>query len=134
MIPTINNILSADIEIETQPSLNYKMIFNKNSIVGTVDELEAMKQVIFKILNTERFQYVIYSQEYGIELQDLFGEPLSFVCAELEDRITEALIQDDRIESVSDFDFSLERKNEVLVTFMVHTIFGDVEAERKVNF
>lgn len=134
MIPTINNILSADIEIETQPSLNYKMIFNKNSIVGTVDELEAMKQVIFKILSTERFQYVIYSQEYGIELQDLFGEPLSFVCAELEDRITDALIQDDRIESVSDFDFSLERKNEVLVTFMVHTIFGDVKAERKVNF
>ena len=134
MIPITNNILSADIEIETQPSLNYKMIFNKNSIVGTVDELEAMKQVIFKILNTERFHYVIYSQEYGIELQDLFGEPLSFVCAELEDRITEALIQDDRIESVSDFDFSLERKNEVLVTFMVHTIFGDVEAERKVNF
>lgn len=134
MIPTTNNILSADIEIETQPSLNYKMVFNKDSIVGTVDELEAMKQVIFKILNTERFQYVIYSQEYGIELQDLFGEPMSFVCAELEDRITEALIQDDRIESVSDFDFSLERKDEVLVTFMVHTIFGDVEAERKVNF
>lgn len=134
MIPTVNNILSAEIEIETQPSLNYRMFFDKDAVIGTVDELEAMKQVIFKILNTERFNYVIYSQNYGIELDDLFGEPLSFVCAELEDRITEALIQDDRIESVSDFDFSSDRKGEVLATFTVHTIFGDIESERKVNF
>lgn len=134
MIPTANNILSADIEIETQPSLNYRMSFDRKSVAGTVDECEAMKQVIFKILNTERFNYVIYSQNYGIELNDLYGEPLSFVCAELEDRITEALIQDDRIESVSDFDFNLVRKGEVLATFTVRTIFGDVAAERKVNF
>lgn len=134
MIPTVNNILSTEIEIETQPSLNYRMFFDKDVVIGTVDDLKAMKQVVFKILNTERFNYVIYSQNYGIELDDLFGEPLSFVCAELIDRITDALVQDDRIESVSNFDFSLERKGEVLVTFTVHTIFGDVESERTVNF
>ncbi len=133
MIPA-NSILSADIEIETQPSLNYKMDFEKAAVTGTVDERAAMKQVIFKILNTERFNYPIYSQNYGIELNDLYGEPLSFVCAELEDRITEALIQDDRIESVSGFDFSSERKGEVLAKFTVHTIFGEIDAERMVNF
>ena len=133
MIPA-NSFLSEDIEIETQPSLNYRMIFDKDSVIGTVDERDAMKQVIFKILNTERFNYYIYSQNFGIELNDLLGEPLSFVCAELEDRITEALIQDDRIESVSDFNFDCPRKGEVLATFTVHTIFGDVTAERKVNF
>ncbi len=134
MIPTVNDILSTEIEIETQPSLNYKMFFDKKNVIGTVDELEAMKQVVFKILNTERFHYLIYSQNYGIELNDLFGEPLSFVCAELEDRITEALVQDDRIESVSDFDFVSEKKGEVLATFTVHTIFGELESERRVNF
>lgn len=134
MIPTVNDILSTEIEIETQPSLNYKMFFDKKSVIGTVDEFEAMKQVVFKILNTERFHYLIYSQNYGIELNDLFGEPLSFVCAELEDRITEALVQDDRIESVSDFEFVSEKKGEVLATFTVHTIFGDLESERRVNF
>ncbi len=133
MIPA-NSFLSEDIEIETQPSLNFRMLFDKDSVIGTVDERDAMKQVIFKILNTERFNYPIYSQNYGIELNDLYGEPLSFVCAELQDRITEALIQDDRIESVSDFNFDYPRKGEVLATFTVHTIFGDVTAERTVNF
>lgn len=134
MIPSVNNILSADIEIETQPSLNYQMLFDSKSVISTVDETEAMKQVIFKILNTERYDYVIYSQNYGIELKDLYGEPLSYVCCELIDRITDALIQDDRIESVSDFDFTTFKKGEVLATFVVHTIFGDVKAERTVDF
>ncbi len=133
MIP-VNSVLSADIEIETQPSLNYKMDLEKGVVIGTVDGREAMKQVIFKILNTERFNYPIYSQNYGIELNDLYGEPLSFVCAELKDRIIDALIQDDRIESVSDFNFDCPQKGEVVVTFIVNTIFGEVEAERKVNF
>lgn len=133
MIPSTNTILSTDIEIEQQPSLNYRMDFERKTIIGTVDGREAMKQVVFKILNTERYDFIIYSWNYGIELKDLYGEPLSFVCAELIDRITEALVQDDRINSVSDFDFTFPKKGEVLVTFTVHTIFGDVQAERAVN-
>ncbi len=133
MIPSKNTILSTDIEIEQQPSLNYKMDFERKVIIGTVDEKEAMKQVVFKILNTERYDFIIYSWNYGIELKDLYGEPLPFVCAELIDRITEALVQDDRINSVTDFDFTFPQKGVVLVTFTVHTIFGDVKAERAVN-
>ncbi len=133
MIPSTNTILSTSIEIEQQPSLNYKMHLDKNIIVGMTDEQEAMKQVIFKILNTERYQYLIYSWDYGIELVDLYGEPTDFVCCELVDRITEALVQDDRINSVDNFDFTFPKKGEILVTFTVHTIFGDIEAERQVT-
>ena len=133
MIPSTNTILNTDIEIEQQPSLNYKMQMIKEIIVGKCDKLEAMKQVVFKILNTERYQYIIYSWNYGIELMDLYGMPLDYVCAELQDRITEALIQDDRINSVSDFDFTFPRKGEILCTFKVHTVFGDIEAERQVT-
>lgn len=134
MIPTTNSILSADIEVETQPSLNYRMYFNEDIIAGTVDNLDAMRQVIFKILNTERFDYPIYSQRYGIELEDLFGMPLSYVCAELESRISDALLQDDRITAVANFEYITEKRGEVQVTFTVSTIFGDVDAERVVNF
>ncbi len=133
MIPSTNTILSTDIEIEQQPSLNYKMQMVKEVVVGKVDKLEAMKQVVFKILNTERYDYIIYSWNYGIELKDLFGMPVDYVCAELTDRITEALVQDDRIDSVTDFDFTFPKKGEILVTFTVHTIFGDIEAERQVT-
>ncbi len=92
MIPSTNNILSYDLEMETEPSVNYKMNIKQDIINGTVDELEAMKQVIYKILNTERYQYIIYSWNYGIELMDLFGMPVIYVIPELERRITEALI------------------------------------------
>jgi hypothetical protein len=133
MIPA-NNILSTKLVVETQPSKNYKIDIEHDVISGTCDGLESMKQVIYKILNTERYQYIIYSWNYGIELQDLFGEPVAYVCSELERRITEALIQDDRIEAVNNFEFDITEKRTVKVTFTVHTIFGEVEEEKAVNF
>lgn len=134
MIPSTNTILSTNLEVEAQPSKNYKMHLEQNIINGFCDELEAMKQVIYKILNTERYQHIIYSWNYGIELIDLYGEPLTYVCPELQRRITEALVQDDRIESVDDFIFDTSEKKTVKVTFTVHTIFGSVESEKVVNF
>ena len=134
MIPSTNTILSTDLEVETQPSKNYKMYLEQNIINGFCDELEAMRQVIYKILNTERYQCIIYSWNYGIELLDLYGEPVTYVCPELQRRITEALVQDDRIESVDNFEFDISEKRTVKATFTVHTIFGNVESEKVVNF
>lgn len=134
MIPSTNTILSTDLEIEVQPSKDYQLHFEKDIISGTCDGLEAMKQVVYKILNTERYKYIIYSWNYGIELEDLFGEPVSYVCSELPRRITEALVQDDRINSVEDFEFDLTERRTVKVTFTVRTIFGDIQEEKVVNF
>lgn len=134
MIPSVTGFLEQDFEIETQPTNTYKMELESNLIRGYIDGQEAMKQAIFKILSTERYQYVMYSWNYGIELIDLYGEPVSYVCPELERRITEALTWDERIESVDNFEFDTSKKGEVLVTFTAHTIFGNVTAEKVVNF
>lgn len=116
------------------PSKNYKMVLAEEVVRGSTDELAAMQQVVFKILNTQRYENIIYSWNYGIELEDLFGEPVTFVCAELERRIKEALIQDDRIESVDSFVFDTTKKRTVAVSFAVNTIFGDVEATKEVKY
>ena len=134
MIPSTNDILSTDLEVEMMSSKNYKMNIEKNIINDYCDELESMKQVIYKILNTERYQYIIYSWNYGIELLDLYGEPVDYVCAELERRITEALTQDERIESVDDFEFDVTTKRTVNVLFIVHTIYGSIDIEKAVNY
>ena len=134
MIPSVTGFLEQDFEIETQPTNTYKMELESNLIRGYTDGQEAMKQAIFKILSTERYQYVMYSWNYGIELIDLYGEPVSYVCPELERRITEALTWDERIESVDNFEFDTSKKGEVLVTFTAHTIFVNVTAEKVVNF
>ena len=91
MIPSTSGFLTADLQVERQPSKTYKMDLEGNTTRGFTDDLEAMKQVVFKILNTERYVYPIYSWNYGIETMDLYGEPVSWVCPELERRITEAL-------------------------------------------
>lgn len=134
MIPSNNTFLLTDIEVETEPSRNYKMNLEEKTIKGVCDELEAMVQVIFKILNTERYEHIIYSWDYGIETIDLYGEPVTYVCPELERRIEEALLQDDRIISVDDFDFDTSEKGKVKAKFTVHTIYGDTETEKVVNF
>lgn len=65
---------------------------------------------------------------------DLYGEPVSFVYPELERRITEALTWDERIQSVDGFEFNSTEKGSVCVSFAVHTIYGDIQAEKEVNF
>ena len=134
MLPSVNNLLTTELIVETEPSKNYRMKFEQNSISGYVDEKDAMKQAIYKILNTERYEYEIYSWNYGIELKDLIGEPVSYVVAELERRISEALLQDDRIESVDSFEYDYSKKGVVLVTFQVHTLFGNFDEEKVVNY
>ena len=134
MIPSTNTILSMELEMEKQPSKDHKLHIEQNRIGGVCDGLEAMKQVIYKILNTERYRYIIYSWDYGIELFDLFGEPVTYVMSEIKRRITEALVQDDRISSVDEFEFKTIEKGTVSVRFTVHTIFGNVQEEKVVNF
>ena len=95
-------------------------------INGFTDGLKAMKLAVFKILSTERYRYPIYSWNYGIELEDLFGQPIPYVYAELQRRITEALEADDRIISVTGFEFSHD-DGDVFATFDVETIFGTLE-------
>lgn len=131
MIPSTVGFLDQNFEIETQPSLTYKM--NENSVRGLVDEKDAMRQAIFRILQTERYQYVIYPWYYGIETMDLYGEPVTWVCPELERRISEALVVDDRITGVTNFEFDLESKGVVHACFTVKTIYGDIKADKGVK-
>lgn len=132
MIPEVNDGLISDFEEAiVQPSKTYKLNTAKNRIVGFIDEIEALKQAIFLILNIERYDYIIYSWNYGVELKDLFGKPIPFVLPEIKRRITEALVQDDRIDSVDNFHFEVN-KGKVLATFTVHSIYGEIESEKEV--
>lgn len=133
MIPSVNGILTSDLEVETFPSKNYMMHIDRNFISGTCDKKEAVKQAIYKILNTERYEYIIYSWNYGIQLYDLYGEPVTYVCPELERRIIDALLTDDRINFCENFDFDTSQKGVIVVTFKANTIYGDIEVERVVN-
>lgn len=134
MIPISSNIfLNGDFEVREASTKTHKLSFRRNCVRGYTDNLSAMEQAVYKILNTERYNHVIYSWNYGIELNDLYGEPVSYVCPELERRISEALLNDTRIKKVENFKFNILRKGEIFVTFDVHTIFGNIVSEKTVN-
>jgi hypothetical protein len=114
------------------PSKTYYFDIERDRIRGYTDGQIAMKQAIYKILMTERYDWVIYSWNYGVELRDLFGKPRSYCVSEIKRRVTEALTQDDRINSVDDFSFDLSTPETVKTKFTAQTIFGSVDAEIKV--
>lgn len=133
MIPSTNPEMQEDLDFEEMPGLGFRMNLNNETITGLVDELESVKQAIFMILNTERYDYLIYTWDFGVELSDLFGEPVTFACPEIERRITEALMMDERIVDVNTFDFDYSEKGVIKTTFVVDTLFGDLEEEMAVN-
>lgn len=131
MIPGRNGTLDAILEFKEIPSRTYKLNTGNGTIAGYTDELEAVKQAVFLILNTERYEHVIYSWNYGVELAGLMGKPVYEVLSEIPSRITDALLQDARIERVDGFTFEV-KKGIVHTKFVAHTIFGDTEIEKEV--
>ncbi len=132
MIPSIE-VLTEEITEEVYPTKTYKIVLDKGRINGYTDELDAIIQAIYLILSTERYQYIIYSWDYGVELIDLIGKPIPYVMSEIPRRISEALTQDDRIEDVVDFEF--EKKGKYLhTTFTVVSTLGELSMSANVNF
>ncbi len=116
-----------------ETSHTYKMKETEPSIVGNCDGMDAVIQAADKILSTERYQYAIYSWNYGIELADLVGMPLSYCMAELERRIKEALLMDDRIKEVKDFTFQQRGKRSLEVKFTIVSTKGTAEMEKEMD-
>ena len=130
MIPEVNEEIS-EIEVETQPSKTYFFDMDNGRIRGIADELEAVRQAVYLILNTERYDHLIYSWDYGVELKELIGEQKEYAYPEIKRCITEALLQDDRINAVDAFEFESGKKT-THVKFTVYTIFGNMEVETDV--
>jgi len=131
-----------DFVITQEPSLTYAMKIEepemldevKNSFVGKVDEEDAVLQAAMKILQTERGEYDIYSDDYGIDLEDLRGREMIYCMAMVPHRIEEALTADDRIDAVKDF--KVERcadRHALHIQFTIVTADVEIPAETEVE-
>lgn len=132
LLPTGGDVKSAGMQPMQQPSRTYRMDFSSNRIIGMTDRLDAVKQAVYKILQTERFFYLIYSANYGSEFGNLVGAEPAFVRSELKRRITEALLQDDRIISVDDFKIEVNGDSST-VQFTVVSQYGSFDMVKEVR-
>lgn len=129
--------VSEEIEIEEEdedfePSKTYKI--NRETGRITKEEIqgvEAIEQYIYMALRTQRYEHFIYSDDYGSEVDSLLSDnevTEEFKEMELPRLITEALIYDDRIDDVTDFEI-IKEFNAFHVYFTVQTDEGVIEIE-----
>lgn len=130
--------LSPEIEFEDieddseviETSQTYKIDFENRSITNEIiTGLEAIKQFVYLSLHTERYAYSVYSHDIGNELQEVLADNETtdaYKKMEIPRLIEEALIYDDRISAVTDFE--IEKQGESFrVSFTVETDEGTLE-------
>lgn len=89
------------------------------------DGHRAWAQWCVKTVLTERFAFLAYSWDYGVEIEEALKNPnRAAIEAEVERTITEALMVDPRTESVRDFSFRWQA-DELYVSFTVVPVIGE---------
>lgn len=138
LLPTISEEVVDEFVYAQEPGHTYRMKVDQEDgtagqIIGYIDGRDAVEQAVYKMLNTERGENEIYRDQYGVEIDDLFGMPMYYVVPEVDRRITEALLTDDRIEAVGNFKFDIPRRGVLHVSFLVTSIYGDIEINQDIE-
>lgn len=124
--------LQTAITPQRQPSRTWRINKMTNRIEGEVENRDAAHQAVEIILNTERFRWQIYKPYSGVEWNGLVGQDPGYVGANLLRRMREALLVDDRVRDVTDFDFTISGDH-ITATMTVNTVYGDTQTTVEVN-
>ena len=99
----------------------------KNNEFVIVEGKEAIKVWIYKAIKTVRYQYPVYSWDYGCEINSLIGQNYTkgITKSESERYIKEALLINPYITDIKIIDINFS--NDILsVSIQVDTIYGEV--------
>lgn len=132
MIPKTQSDIKNGFEFVTQPDLTFRLDPESMTIWDKISGINALRQAVYLALNIERYDWLIYSWNYGVELRDLIGKPTDYCVPEIERRVREALTRDDRITAVDNFEFEVGR-GKIDVTFRVTSVFGSFTAGKEVS-
>lgn len=133
MIPKGSDTLRQGFTLAVQPDGTFRMDGASLRVAGRTDGAAALAQAILLILSTERYRWLIHSWNYGVELHSLIGKDVEYCVPEIERRIREALLQDDRVRAVENFSFTQPAARKVRACFTVETIYGKIDAEKEVE-
>jgi hypothetical protein len=138
MIPTQDSSLSENTGTENNIGQGIILSYNfetgefnmKDGKVIELTGLEGLKMWVQKVLRTEKHKFKIYTgtdstYAYGISLLEYLNSdlPYDFIKAEIQREITETLLNNKAISSITDFSF--ERVNDILnVSFTINSTYG----------
>ena len=117
---------------EQQPGLTWNIDRDTMRIRGTADGLQAVRQAVEIVLNVERFRWQIYRPWSGMQWNGLIGRDPGYVASELQRRIREALMMDDRVMGISGFSYTVAG-NVLTASLTVRTVYGDTQTSVEVD-
>lgn len=128
--------IQSDIE-SIAPNYNYDSMRLSIDPVGRVeigDSLLAYRFWVTKCLLTERYKYLAYDTDFGVEFEEIIRSNPDRDVAESEimREIDEALSVDERTQSVDDFEFEWNGSH-VYVKFVIETIYGEEQVEMEMD-
>lgn len=108
----------------------------RNGKLVEVRGRDALKVWIEKVIRTHRFRFKIYKDvPYGVRIEDLIGTtlPRGFVQSELKRELTEAILINELIESLTEWEIEHEC-DRLTIRFTVISVYGpfDMEVEEVV--
>lgn len=118
--------LGLGLQVESQPGKTWYIDKTTNRIRGECDNWLAVRQAVEVILNVERFRWQIYLPSSGMQWEGLIGQDAGYVAAELQRRVREALMMDDRVRGISNYTYSVEG-DALRASFTVNTVFGEYD-------
>lgn len=107
----------------------YELDFATGQLTGRILEgVEALKVWIYKTLLTKRYKHIIYSWDYGQDLEEVIGRGYEkgLIKSEVERRIKDCLLIHPHIKECTNFNIKLQQ-DQLHVDFTVNTIYGEVE-------
>ena len=121
-----------EVTFQQQPGRTWYMDKVSNRIRGECDDWLAVRQAVEVILNVERFRWQIYRPYSGMQWNGLVGQDPGYVASELQRRIREALMMDDRVRGISNFSYTVEG-DKLSASLTVNTVFGETDTSVEVN-
>ena len=115
----------------TTPKLHkeYEVNFATGQLTGKIlVGKEALTVWIYKTLLTKRYKHIIYSWDYGQDLEELIGQGYEkgLIRSEVERRIKDCLLIHPHIKECNSFNIKLQQ-DKLNVDFIVNTIYGEVD-------
>ena len=132
-IGTVRDTATADLPLFQEYAWDFErdcFLYDVNGRHILLSGNSALEVWIYKALKTERFEYLAYSWQYGIELKPFIGKVMGVQerYSELQRVITECLMVNPYVRSIDSFSITPENRAELIrVHITLTTVYGEVE-------